>query len=82
MDLLSTDATALKVFERKVVRKNFGPVPVADDFRNWFSSERYELPNDINVVQHINIQQQYWLCHVVRIEKDDPERYVFDLEIG
>ena len=31
--LLSTDAAVLRVFERKVVRKFFGPVRVDDDFR-------------------------------------------------
>ena len=31
--LLSTVAAALRVFERKVLRKIFGPVRVGDDFR-------------------------------------------------
>ena len=37
--LLSTDAAALRVFERKVLRKIFGPVRVGNDFRIRFNSE-------------------------------------------
>ena len=76
-----TDAAGLRVFERKGLCKIFGPVRVGNDFRNRFSSELYELLNDIDVVQRINIQRLHWLGHIVRIEKDAPERRVFDAEI-
>ena len=55
--LLSTDAAALRIFERKVLRMTFGSVRVSDDFRIRFNSELYELLNDIDVVQRINIQR-------------------------
>ena len=51
----------LGVFERKVLSKIFGPARVGDDFRIRFSSELYELLNDIDVVQRINIQRLHWL---------------------
>ena len=54
--LLSTDAVALRIFERKVVIKIFNPVRVGDDFLIWFNNELYELFKDIDVVQCINIQ--------------------------
>ena len=53
--LLSIDAAALRVFERKVLCKILGPVRVGDDFRIRFNSELYELLKDIDVVQRINI---------------------------
>ena len=53
--LLSTDATALRAFERKVLSKIFGPVQIGDDFHIQFSNEPYELLNDVDVVQHINV---------------------------
>ena len=56
----------MRVFERKVLCKIFGPVRVDDDFRTRFNSELYELLNDIDVVQRINIQRLRWLGHVVR----------------
>ena len=67
--LLSTDAAALRVFERKVLRKIFGAVRVGDDFRIRFNSELYELLNDMDVVR--------WLGHVVRMEEYAPARQVF-----
>ena len=76
--LLSTDAAALRVFERIVLRKIFGPVRVGNDFHIRFNSELYELLNDIDVVQHINIQRLRWLGHVVRMVEDAPARRVFD----
>ena len=41
----------------------------------------YELLNDIDVVQRINIQRLRWLDHVVRMEKDAPATRVFDAGI-
>ena len=63
---------ALRVFERKVLRKIFGPGRVGDDFRIRFNSELYELLNDMDIVQRINIQRLRWLGHVVRMEKNAP----------
>ena len=80
--LLSTDAAALRVFERKVLRKIFDPVQVGDDFRMRFNSELYELLNNIHVVQRINIKRLRWLGHVVRMEEDAPVRRVFDAGIS
>ena len=79
--LLSTDAAALGVCERKVLRKMFDPVRVGDDFRIRFNSELYELLNDMDVVQRINIQRLLWLGHVFRMEEDAPARRVFDAGI-
>ena len=39
--LLSADVAALRVFERKVLRKVFDPVRVGSDFSNRYNSELY-----------------------------------------
>ena len=52
---------------------------VDDDFRIQFNIGLYELLNDIDVVQRINIQRL--LGHVVRMEEDAPPRRVFDAGI-
>ena len=75
---LSTDAAALRAFERKVLHKIFGAVRVVDDFRIRSNSELYEPLNDMSVVQSINIQQLRWLGHVVLMEQGAPARLVFD----
>ena len=59
--LLSTDAVALRVFERKVLRKIFGPVRIGHHFRIQSIRELYELLNDIDVLKRISIQQLRWL---------------------
>ena len=45
--LLSTDAAALRIFERIVLRKIICPVWVGDDFRIRFNNKMYELFNDL-----------------------------------
>ena len=56
--LLSSDAAALRAFERKVLRKIFGPdLRVGDYFRIRSNTELYGLLTDIDVVQRINIQR-------------------------
>ena len=79
--LLSTDAAAFRLFEGKVLRKIFGPVQVCDDFLIRFNSELYELLNDIDIVQRINIQWLRWLGQVVCMEEDAPARRIFDAGI-
>ena len=60
--LLSTDAAALRVLERKVLHKIFVPVRIGDHFRIQSSRELYELLNDIDVLKRISIQQLRWLA--------------------
>ena len=79
--LLNNDAAAWRAFERKVLHKIFGPVRVGDDFRIRYNSELYELLNNLDVMQHINIQRQRWFGHGVRMEEDPPAKRVFDTGI-
>ena len=60
--LLNTDAAALRVFERKVLRSIFGPVQVGDNFSIRSNRELYELLNEIDVVSGLISR---WLGHVV-----------------
>ena len=59
--LLNTDAAVLRVFKRKVLLKFLSPVRVGEDFRIQYNSKLYELLNDLDVVQRINIQWLHWL---------------------
>ena len=76
--LLSTDAAALRAFQRKVLSKIIGAVRVGDDIRIRSNSELYEFLKVIDVVQRINIFRVLWLVHVVQIVEDTPARRVFD----
>ena len=73
-----TDAAALGVFERKVLRKIFGPVRVGDDYRIRMNHELYELYEDIDIVQRITIQRLRWLGHVFRMDEEAPAKKVFE----
>ena len=76
-----SDAAALGVFERKVLRKIFGPVRVGEDYRSRMNHELYELYADIDVVQRIAIQRLRWLGHVVRMDEEAPAKKVFEGEV-
>ena len=80
--LLNNYVASLRVFERKVLRKIFGPVRVGDGFCIRYNSDLYELLSDLDVVQCINIHRRLWLGHVVRMEEDAPARWVFDAGIS
>ena len=73
--LLNTDAAALLLLESKVLRKIFGPLGFGADFRIRFNSELYEFFNDLDVLQHINIQWLRWFAHVTLA------RRIFDVGI-
>ena len=51
---------------------------VDDDFRIQINIGQYELLNDIEVVQRINIQPLRWLDHVARMEEDASAGWVFN----
>ena len=76
-----TDAAALGVFERKVLRKIFGPVRVGDDYRIRMNHELYELYDDIDLVQRITTQRLRWLGHVVRMDEEAPAKKVFETKV-
>ncbi|XP_062141894.1 uncharacterized protein LOC133849872 [Drosophila sulfurigaster albostrigata] len=76
-----TDAAALGVFERKILRKIFGPVRIGDDFRIRMNHELYELYDDVDVVRRITIQRLRWLGHVVRMDEESPAQKVFEARV-
>ena len=72
--MAQSDAAALGVFERKILRKIFGPVRVGDDYRIRMNHELYELYGDIDIYRRITIQRLRWLGHVARIGEEAPAK--------
>lgn len=63
-----SNAIALGVFERQILRKIFDSVRLGDyDFRIFKNKELYNLLNDINVVQSITVLWLHWLDYVFRM---------------
>ena len=67
------------VYERKLLRKIFGSVKVGYHYRIRTNRELYELFNDIDVANRINIQRIRWLGWM---DEDAPQKRVFDAVVG
>ena len=80
--LSTADEQALGVFERKVLRKIYGPYCDCGVWRIRWNHELYGLYGDIDIVKRIKIQRLRWLGHVVRMEESTPARKVFESEPG
>ncbi|XP_070137322.1 uncharacterized protein [Drosophila bipectinata] len=76
-----SDAAALGVFERKILRKIFGPICVDDVYRIRYNHELYELYGDVDVASRVKSRRLRWLGHVARMDEDAPARKVFDAVI-
>ena len=74
------DEHALGVFERKVLRKIYGPRCEAGTWRIRWNHELYELFGDIDICKRIKIQRLRWLGHVSRMDSNAPARKVFEAE--
>ena len=72
--LSNTDAAALGVFVRKVLRKIFDPVRVGDDYRIRTYMEQYMLFNNMDVAKCINNKGFRWIGHVLLMDEDGPLR--------
>lgn len=72
------DTEAFRVFEKKLLSEIFGPVHIGDYFGIRTNKKLYDLVNEIDVVQRINIKRLRWFGHLVQMEQNVPARRVFD----
>ena len=78
--LTTADEALLGVFERKILRRIYGPICVNNEYRRRMNQELYELYSDMDIVRRIRIQRLRWLGHVGRMNQDAPARKAFDNE--
>jgi len=76
--LTNRDEKYLRIFERRILRKIFGPVQNEDGF--WRMRMNYEL-NDLiknaDIVRFVKSKRMVWLGHVMQMEgKRIPKRVV------
>ena len=67
--LTNRDEHYLRIFERRILRKIFGPVQNGDGF--WRIKMNYELNNlteNADIVRFIKCRRMAWLGHVMRME--------------
>jgi hypothetical protein len=60
----------LLTFERKILRKIYGPVKDWDNWRTRTNSELDTLTGGVNIVRYIKAQRLRWFGHMQRMEDD------------
>jgi hypothetical protein len=58
----------LRIFERKILRKIYGPVQEGDIWRIRYNEELNRVINGEDMVKFIEAQRIRWLGHVKRME--------------
>jgi hypothetical protein len=64
------DQNALRSFERRILRKIFGPVWDRGEWRIHYNAELNELINGHDIVRFVKAQRIRWLGHVERMSEE------------
>jgi hypothetical protein len=59
----------LKTFERKILRRIYGPTQEQGLWRPRWNNELCRLYNDLNIVEDIKIRRLGWAGHIIRMEE-------------
>jgi len=74
--LSKSDEAILGVFERKILRANFGPTNDNGEWRTKYNNELYTLYKENDIVTYIEINRLKWEGHVIRMEEQSATRRV------
>ena len=66
--LTKSDENSLRIFERKILRKIYGPVQEGDTWRIRYNEELNRSIKGKDIVKFIKAQRIRWLGHVKRME--------------
>ena len=73
-----SNESRLNTFERKILRKIFGPVEDNGVWRKWFNCELYDLyKEDIDLVRKLKINTLIWAGHMARMDPNNPVKRTF-----
>jgi hypothetical protein len=73
---------ALRVFERKILRRIFGPVNDSGQWRIRYNHEVYELYEEPDLVTCIEIRRLHWAGHIQRMENTRIPKKALNAKFG
>ena len=76
--LTKSDENLLRIFERKILRKIYGPILEGDIWRTRNNEELNRSINGEDIVKFIKAQRIRWLWHVKRMEEGAMPRKVIE----
>ena len=76
--LTAKDENNLRIFERQILRKIFGPVNIDSVWRIQNNMEIDKLIEGADIVRFIKAQRIKWLGHIQRMDQARPTRKLLD----
>jgi hypothetical protein len=73
---------ALRVFERKILRRIFGPVNDNGQWRIQYNHEVYELHKEPDLVTCNKIRRLHWAGHIQRMENTSIPKKALNAKFG
>jgi hypothetical protein len=74
--LAKTEENKLKVFERKILRKIYGPISKHSNWHSRYNHELYQLYEYSEIIKVTKAGRLRWLGHLYRANGTDPFRIV------
>jgi hypothetical protein len=72
--LSKKDESLLQIFEKKILRRIYGPIYEGGIWRIRYNNELYKLYNEPDTVRVIKIGRLRWQDHLFRMQELDPCR--------
>jgi hypothetical protein len=60
----------LNTFERKILRRIYGPTHEGGCWRSRWNNELYSLYKEMNIVEDINVRRLEWAVHIIKMEEE------------
>jgi hypothetical protein len=76
--LTAKDENNLRIFERQILKKIFGPVSIENIWRIRNNMEIDNLIEGADIVRYIKAQRIKWLGHIQTMDQTRPTRKLFD----
>jgi hypothetical protein len=80
--LSKQDEHRLSIFERKILRRIYGPVMDRGSWQIRTNQELYKLFGENDIVKFCKLSRLRWAGHVIRQDDDDLSRRVLLSELG